>query len=361
MANVTLFLRGDQLGRYTSFSGQGNGPDRVVTVNGVEALGQPNEQFTVLLEQVNNNATEFRNGQFISISDSNGNVVVPRTGVQPDIEQGLGGGDEHLILPGRRFLIDLGGVPAGPQTVTYTQADEVGDATGDDDGNLDFNNFPCFAPGTLIDTPIGPKDVAQLAIGDPIAAQDHGSVPVRWIGQRTIDLDGAPGTARPVLLKAGCFGQGAPSRDTIVSPDHRILIRHSAVEFLFGLREALAPAKALSGLARIRQMAGRKRIQYFTLLTDRHEVIFANGLRVETLYPGPEALKRLGAIGRSAVTSLLPDLLSHDVSVVYPPARPMLSVTQARALAAAMRLKASVGSPLAPKRPVPSALRVVRH
>lgn len=361
MANVTLFLRGDQLGRYTNFSGQGNGPNRVVTVNGVEALGPPNELFTVLLEQVNNNATEFRNGQFISISDSNGSVVVPRTGVQPDIEQGLGGGDEHLILPGQRFLIDLGGVPTGPQTVTYTRADDVGDATGDDDGNLDFNNFPCFAPGTSIDTPSGPKDVARLAIGDLIATQDHGNVPIRWIGQRTIDLDGAALTARPVQLKAGCLGQDRPQRDTIVSPDHRILVRHSAVEFLFGSGEALAPAKALAGLARIRQMAGRKKIQYFTLLTDRHEVIFANGLRVETLYPGPEALKRLGAIGRSAVTSLLPDLLSHDVSVVFPPARPMLTVTKAKALAAAMRLKASVGSPLEPQTPMRPTLRVVRH
>jgi hypothetical protein len=83
-----------------------------------------------------------------------------QTGIQPDIEQGLGAGDEHLIIPSTGFLIDLTGLEPGPQQVQYAFVHEAAQTgLGDNDGELDFAdtvaNFPCFATGTLIRTPDG--------------------------------------------------------------------------------------------------------------------------------------------------------------------------------------------------------------
>ena len=93
MAYFEFTLRGDQIGTFTSLSGTGNGVDRVVTLNDVSALGASTELFTIRVDQVNENSTEFSNGQLITILESTGNVVMSQTGVQPDIEQGLGAGD----------------------------------------------------------------------------------------------------------------------------------------------------------------------------------------------------------------------------------------------------------------------------
>ncbi|WP_281969240.1 Hint domain-containing protein [Roseovarius nanhaiticus] len=341
MPTVTLILRGDQIGRYTSFSGTGNGPDRVVTVNGVEAVGTADQLYTVTVEQVNSGVTEFENGQFITILDADGNVVVPRTGVQPDIEQGRGAGDEHLLLSNQPFLIDLGGVPVGPATVTYTEADESSSAGGDDDGQLDFEDFPCIAPGAMIATPTGSTEIAALKTGDLVETQDHGAVPLAWVGRRSLDLTNHA-SGKPILIKAASFGNQRPRRDLVLSPDHRVLVDDPACVWLFGTSEVLAPSKGLASLPRIREMRGRQHIEYVTLFTERHEIIFADGLAVETLYPGPQALRRLGALGRAAILSTCPALRHQSASVVYPSARRLLSVRESEAVSEALRLKSRV-------------------
>ncbi|TNJ41561.1 Hint domain-containing protein [Phaeobacter sp. B1627] len=337
MPTVTLELRGDQIGRYTRVSGYGNGSNRVVIVNGVEAIGSASDIYTVVVEQVRAGGTEFENGQFVTIYDSTGAVVVPRSGVQPDIQQGRGDGDEHLILYNQPFLIDLGGVPDGPARVRYTRADEAAGPGGDDDGHLDFDDFPCFATGTLITTPSGQVDVADLKVGDLVQTIDNGAVPLLWVGRRTLDLT-VRGAAKPLLLRAGFSGAKTPHRDTVLSPDHRILVAGPACDLLFGTREVLAPAKGLIALARIREMQGRKSVEYVSLLTGRHQVILANGLPVETLYPGPEALHRLGAAGRCEVMALCPGLRTKELSLAYPAARRLLSKKEAQALSVVLRL-----------------------
>lgn len=332
MATATLLLRGDQLGRHTGFSGTGNGPDRVVTVTGVEALDTPDVLFTVLVEQINPGVTQFQNGQFVTITAPDGTVVLPRTGIQPDIEQGLGAGDEHLLISNPQILIDLGGVPVGPTTTTYTIADESAGPGDDDDGNLDFDAFPCFAPDTAVTTPQGDRAVSTLAPGDLICTGDERTVPVRWIGDRRVAF--APGhTAQhPVLLQAGALGPGLPHRDTVVSPDHRILVSGPACDLLFHVSEVLVPAKALTALSGVRRMGGKREMAYVSILTERHEVIFAHGLAAETLYPGPEALRRLTAFEQAAIHGICP-----GAGPGFPAARRLLTVSEAEALVTVLR------------------------
>ena len=51
-----------------------------------------------------------------------------------------------------------------------------------------------------------------------------------------------------------------------------------------------------------------RRVTYFHLLFERHEVIFSNGVPSESFFPGPQALKGLDARNCAALASLFPGI-----------------------------------------------------
>lgn len=55
-----------------------------------------------------------------------------------------------------------------------------------------------------------------------------------------------------------------------------------------------------------------KEIEYFHLLFDQHEVIYAEGAPTESLYTGPEALKALSPEAREEILTILPETASQD-------------------------------------------------
>lgn len=337
MATVEFIVRGDQIATYTSFSGSGNNQDRLVTVEGIQTLGTASDTFTITIDQVNAGATEFSNGQRITIRDSDGNIIsdgnqpVSSVGINPDAEQGFAAGDEHLIVTERNIIIDLGGFSG--ETVVYGQADEnADDASGDNDGELDFDDFPCFTPGTMILTPRGPIDVADLAIGDLIETLDQGPVPIKWIGRSDLDLSESALSRKPIMLAPGCLGIDLPSESLVVSPDHRIFLSTNQ-------EEVLAPAKGLTDLPKVRQMNGKRKVTYISIFTAAHQVVFANGMAVETLYPGPQALRRLLPLVRASLITTCPAIKEGDLEATYPRARPFLTVGQTRTLCADRNVK----------------------
>ena len=151
--------------------------------------------------------------------------------------------------------------------------------------------------------------------------------------------NGVTKSAKHILVKADAFGIGMPDQDTILSPDHRIYIHDLACGFLFDEAAVLAPAKGLLGLQRMRAMKGKKSVEYITLLTETHQVIFANGMPAETLYPGPEALQRIGFFGRAQIMRSVLRLGTRDLETAYPPARRLLSVQEAKGLVEVMKVR----------------------
>ena len=323
--SVTLTLRGDQLGTYQGLSGDGNNADRVVTLTGVSALGSASDLFTVVVEQVNSGVTQFQNGQFVTIYGPSGNVVMARSGINPDAEQGLAAGDEHLIITNgaAKIVIDLGGVPTGPTTVKYTRSDDIADPNdGDNDGELDFDAFPCFAHGTRIATDHGEVAVEDLRPGMMLRSEGGAWRPIRWIGSRSLILQPGSDAQRPIMFRAGSLGAGTPQRDLVVSPQHRICLDPNG-------EARLAPAKGLLALKGVRWMKGKRVVIYYSILLDQHAVIYAEGAPVESLYPGPVALHVLGPALRQQIHALIPGLQSFGVAAYGPPAHPLLSVGQA--------------------------------
>lgn len=182
---------------------------------------------------------------------------------------------------------------------------------------------PCFAPGTLIQTSTGDAAVETLRIGDMVMTADRGLQALRWIGRRVQLFKSRKDEDKPVLFQAGSLGGGLPHRDLVVSPQHRMVIAGKAVEAAFGTAEILALSKAMTGRAGIRRMWGKRRIEYYALLFDRHEVIFAEGVATESFRPGPVALESFDPHIRAQIYAIYPKLRAEPVAGLGPPARPI--------------------------------------
>lgn len=169
-----------------------------------------------------------------------------------------------------------------------------------------WNYLICYVRGTHILTPDGEVRVEDLRPGDLVTTRDNGPQPIRWIGCSTAP---AEGKLAPVCLARGALGRGLPHRDLMVSRQHRMLLRSPVVERMFGSAEVLVPAVKLLALRGVSLEETGDQVDYFHLLTDRHEIIFAEGAPSETLLTGPEARLAMGPEALEEIETLFPGLI----------------------------------------------------
>lgn len=160
-------------------------------------------------------------------------------------------------------------------------------------GAFTYADYVCFASGTLIETTDGPQPIENLRRGSRVMTLDHGPQTVIWAGSRRLTFDTTNESQKPVLLKRDALGSGCPQLDLAVSPQHRIFIPASASSISDQDAGLLASAKFFIENQSVRIMRGKRSVTYHTLMTARHEIIYANGLGVETFYPGPYGLSLL--------------------------------------------------------------------
>lgn len=197
--------------------------------------------------------------------------------------------------------------------------------------NNSFDNqsmVPCYAPGTLIDTPNGPCRIEALKVGDLVNTLDRGPQAVRWIHAGDQPLERIEISARPVLISAGALGEGRPVQDLIVSPQHRILVGGKGQLQDWFASECFVPAKSLTGLPGIRHMNGKKSITWIHFACDRHEVVRANGCMSESLLIGRMMLTGQPRLVRQELTSIYLDTPRQDGTLNGPIARDCLTVGQ---------------------------------
>jgi len=132
---------------------------------------------------------------------------------------------------------------------------------------------PCFLPGTRIATPSGEVPVETLRPGDLVLTADGRAVPVRFLGRRTVLARFAPPErANPIRIMAGALAENVPARDLFVSPNHGIVVDG-----------VLAVASALVNGSTIAQVPPpAERFTYYSIETEGHEVILAEGCPAET-------------------------------------------------------------------------------
>ncbi|MDB6181493.1 Hint domain-containing protein [Paracoccus fistulariae] len=194
------------------------------------------------------------------------------------------------------------------------------------------NFVTCFTPGTMIDTPEGPRDVASLKAGDLVITVDRGAQPLRWIGKTTV-LVADEAHLRPVRIAAGALGEGQPHADLEVSPQHRILVRSAIARRMFGAEEVLVAARHLASLPGIEIREDLGEVTYFHLLFDQHELVISNGAATESLYVGPHALMAVPEAAREEILTLFPALADGGCDVWSAPVRQFVPGRRGRQLA----------------------------
>lgn len=131
----------------------------------------------------------------------------------------------------------------------------------------------CFAAGTRLATAHGAVAVERLRPGDRLRTAGGALRPVRWIGWRTIDLTRHPDPrrAQPIRILADAFADGVPARDLLLSPDHAVFDRGR-----------LIPIRLLVNDATIRRETRRRKVTYFHVELDSHDLLLAEGLAAES-------------------------------------------------------------------------------
>ena len=285
-----------------------------ITWLGVRAYsggGTNTNTFQLVLENIGSGNFE---AEFIyqQVRWTNGGSGIAQTGL-------TNGGAIDYVLPGSGNATSLLGYPNANL--------HTGDPAGTWSQHF-WNGVPvCFAAGTLIATPTGPRRVESLRPGDLVDTLDDGPQPLRWVGGWQSLM---AGVALPVCIAAGTFGN---SRALRVSGLHLILLEGAECELLFGEAEVLVAAKDLVGLPGVTLETRPQVISYHHLLLDRHQILLAEGAPAESLHPGPMTLENLPLRQVAALQQTLPPWELDQMSR-QPAARRVLRGSEARVLRA---------------------------
>lgn len=217
------------------------------------------------------------------------------------------------------------------ETTTFTYTAAIGGGNGRNDvGIVTINSVPCFVAGTMILTPEGERPVEALEPGDLVITKDEGAQPVRWIGHREV---AATGALAPIEIREGTFG---PHRRLLVSPQHRVLVRDSLAELLFGDAEVLVAAKDLVNGHSVRVREGGT-VDYVHLLFDRHQLVSSAGLTTESFLPGPQSTRMFEREILEEIRSIFPELDPTTGRGYGPAVRKLLKGHETQLLLAAQR------------------------
>ncbi|RYG91233.1 Hint domain-containing protein [Loktanella sp. IMCC34160] len=203
------------------------------------------------------------NGDTITVENPDGTIQTI-TGVTFYLQGGI-----QVFTPTDGTILQNGAIFLSSSWVNTSTQLDVGDL-----------GPACFTPGTLIDTPQGPRPIETLQEGDLVLTRDNGPQPILWISRRRAD---GSGDHAPIRIGKGVIGN---DRDLLVSPQHRVMIDGWRAELLYGQDEVLVAAKHLVGVHDQVHVDRRREVEYIHLLLDGHHLIWSEGALTESFDPG---------------------------------------------------------------------------
>ncbi|CAN0173437.1 unnamed protein product, partial [Chrysoparadoxa australica] len=160
-------------------------------------------------------------------------------------------------------------------------------------------------------TPLGGRRVEMLKPGDMVLVRHNGMQPVRMIWTWTVtaaEMRKHPELA-PIRLKPRAVGPMMPNRDLRIASGHRVLIPGYRIA---GAEDQPGCLMRVDGVASASDAAysdwSSEEVTYYNLVFDRHEVITAEGLPIETFRPSPKALNLLDIGAQQRLKDLFPEL-----------------------------------------------------
>lgn len=286
-------------------------------------------------DPLSNTDVEVLNGYQVEIIDNDNLLEDPDAdgGQQLDVS-GVPGflGDSTNFQTFETYAGDIGGLPvtftlvqySNPQYIIVTSGDvSVGDTIANTNNSIigappslyeTLPSFVCFTSGSLILTPTGPRLIETLKPGDLVVVGDGSSKPVRWIGRRNLSAAELKQDPRfcPVRVRAGGLGPERPSRDLLVSPQHRIAVASAEIELHHFTPMMLAPAKGLVNGAEIEQLPPDQDVEYVHILFDQHELVNVEGVWSESFYPGDFTLGAMAPAVQRELRTLFPEIFQGN-------------------------------------------------
>ncbi len=135
-----------------------------------------------------------------------------------------------------------------------------------------------FARGTRITMADGRQvPVEELRPGARILTRDSGPQVLRWIGSQTLRASGA---FAPIVIAPGALNNAG---ELTLSRNHRLFVYQRTDRIGAGAREVMVRAENLVNGTTVTVAEGGF-IDYFQLLFDKHEIIYAEGIAAESLF-----------------------------------------------------------------------------
>ena len=204
-----------------------------------------------------------------------------------------------LLDDDARFVLPLS--PIGAQ-VDYTLLAVEPAPTG-----LMLADLLClsFARGTMITLADGSQRAIEgLTPGLALLTRDHGRQPLRWIGHARLR---AVGAFAPVVISARTLGNGG---DLVLSQHHRVFLYQRQKLPGLSTSELLVQARHFVDGEQIYLREGGF-VDYFSLVFDQHEIIYAEGIPSESLMVNDATVNRLPPEIAAEVKARFPGLTQN--------------------------------------------------
>lgn len=215
------------------------------------------------------------------------------------------------------LLVFAGSMPRAETPLRVVRANMI--ATEDDPLTEQPSGVVNLAEGTRVRTPSGECAVEELREGSVVLTREHGGQPVLWVGQRQLSAARmmADPKTKPIRLRAGAIRSGQPDSDMLVSPHQQILVSGARAKKLIGQNEVLASAADLVDGSLISTDRMASEVSFYQVLLGRHEVIWANGVPVESQHPVFSDLDTTKTEHRARLQSLFPQLDDMATRAAY--------------------------------------------
>jgi hypothetical protein len=133
----------------------------------------------------------------------------------------------------------------------------------------------CFLKGTCILTAEGEAAIEDLRVGTLVMTMSGELQPIKWLGRNTYRKSGPGWSERVIPIRISCFAIDGltPNTDLYLSPNHALYLDGS-----------LIPVKQLeNGISILPVMPqGLETVEYFQIVLETHEVVWAAGVPAET-------------------------------------------------------------------------------
>jgi len=148
-----------------------------------------------------------------------------------------------------------------------------------------------FGPGTFVQTALGMRPIDQLAVGEELEFRDSTRAPLLHLHSQHFSEDElkASRDLQPFRVPALALGPAVPRRPLLVSGDIHVLAQGRMVTRVVPGDALLLPIAALDGKKGIERVIPAGGMTYYHMLVDRHAMIMAEGLLVDTMFVGHSA------------------------------------------------------------------------